>query len=83
MYVVFGATGGIGSALSARLAAQPGSSVVLVGREPGKLDALKARLPGTTQLQADVTDAKQASPLHDGHTLIHVLGWNEMQGWEG
>ncbi|GAX78017.1 hypothetical protein CEUSTIGMA_g5459.t1 [Chlamydomonas eustigma] len=62
VYVVFGATGGIGSSLSKRLARQDQASVVLVGRDQGKLDALQSELSpsaATTTLLADVTDSKQ------------------------
>jgi hypothetical protein len=66
VYVVFGATGGIGSALAARLVAQPGATLVAVGRDTTKLDALTAQLqsaatssPAILPLTADVTDSKQ------------------------
>lgn len=72
VYTVFGASGGIGSALSKRLATHPGASVVLVGRDAAKLDHLKNQLvnPGshagiaesrTACIVADVTDSKQVS----------------------
>lgn len=59
VYVVFGATGGIGSELCKRLAAQPGASVVMVGRDGAKLDAVKAGLgaPIAATYTADVTDS--------------------------
>jgi NADP-dependent 3-hydroxy acid dehydrogenase YdfG len=73
VYVVFGATGGIGSSLSKRLARQDQASVVLVGRDQGKLDALKSELgPSATTLLADVTDSKQVS-LHT--TGSHSFVW--------
>ncbi|KAG1674835.1 hypothetical protein FOA52_015223 [Chlamydomonas sp. UWO 241] len=62
VYVVFGATGGIGSALAARLAIQPGAKLVLVARDAAKLDTLRGSLPpgaDATALMADVTDAKE------------------------
>lgn len=60
VYVIFGATGGTGSALSHRLAQQAGATVVLVGRDQTKVDGLKAQLGGNTlAMQADVTDSKQ------------------------
>lgn len=70
VYVVFGATGGIGSCLSARLAAQPGASVVLVGRDEGRLQALKGQLAGqTSTLVADVTDSAQVeSTIEAAHS---------------
>jgi NADP-dependent 3-hydroxy acid dehydrogenase YdfG len=46
VYVVFGASGGIGSALSKRLLAQPGSTVVLAGRDEAKLQQLVSTLGG-------------------------------------
>mmetsp|Transcript_16535 Transcript_16535/g.35768 ORF Transcript_16535/g.35768 Transcript_16535/m.35768 type:complete len:293 (+) Transcript_16535:28-906(+) len=60
VYVVFGATGGIGSALCRRLAQHQGSNVVLVGRDAGKLSTLQAELGASAStLTADVTDSKQ------------------------
>lgn len=46
MYLVFGASGGIGSALSKRLLAQPGATVLLAGRDEGKLQQLVDSLGG-------------------------------------
>jgi len=45
VYVVFGATGGIGAEL-ARLLHASGGRVALVGRDQAKLDSLAASLPG-------------------------------------
>jgi NAD(P)-dependent dehydrogenase (short-subunit alcohol dehydrogenase family) len=45
VYVVFGATGGIGSELARQLHAS-GGRLLLVGRDAAKLDALAASLPG-------------------------------------
>ena len=80
VYVVFGATGGIGSALSQRLARHGGAAVVLVGRDQGKLDGLQALLsPACTSstLIADVTDSKQVcqtqiSCRHLGGMYVHT-----------
>lgn len=45
VYVIFGASGGIGSALAARLLRSPGNPVVVVaGRDEGRLAVLKERL---------------------------------------
>lgn len=66
VYMVFGATGGIGSALVHRLAKHEGASVVLVGRSQEKLDSLQASVAasgGVTSLVADVTDSKQVCLL--------------------
>lgn len=46
VYVVFGASGGIGSALSRRLLAQPGATVVVAGRDEAKLQQLVASIGG-------------------------------------
>ncbi|KAG2444688.1 hypothetical protein HXX76_001432 [Chlamydomonas incerta] len=63
VYVVFGASGGIGAELCSRLAAQPGAQVVLAGRDESKLAVLQGRLPGgganTLVAVADVTDSAQ------------------------
>ncbi|QEH37586.1 3-oxoacyl-[acyl-carrier-protein] reductase FabG [Aquisphaera giovannonii] len=52
-YVVFGATGGIGSALCRRLAAD-GASLVLAGRDPKKLQPLAEELSAHA-IQVDAT----------------------------
>ena len=54
--IVFGATGGIGSALSRRLRAR-GETPFLVARDPGRLEALASELGGAPFRQADVTEA--------------------------
>jgi NADP-dependent 3-hydroxy acid dehydrogenase YdfG len=46
VYLVFGASGGIGSALSKRLLAQPGATVLLAGRDEAKLQQLVDSLGG-------------------------------------
>lgn len=77
VYVVFGASGGIGSALAARLLRSPGNPVVVVaGRDEAKLAALKERLlsspsPSATvdAAVADPLDAKSADALITKHVL--------------
>jgi NAD(P)-dependent dehydrogenase (short-subunit alcohol dehydrogenase family) len=54
--LVFGATGGVGAALSRRLRAR-GATPFLVARDPGRLDALGSELGGAPFRAADVTDA--------------------------
>lgn len=63
MYVVFGATGGIGSELCKRLGSQSGATVVMVGRDEAKLQALKGQVAAqnTAVYTADVTDASQVT----------------------
>jgi NAD(P)-dependent dehydrogenase (short-subunit alcohol dehydrogenase family) len=55
-YVVFGATGGIGSELARQLHAS-GGRLLLVGRDAAKLDALAASLPGAHALRSANTAA--------------------------
>ena len=55
--IIIGATGGIGSALSLRLAAA-GHAIHAIGRDPAKLLALTAEVGGTSAV-ADVTDRAQ------------------------
>lgn len=57
--MIFGASGGIGSALSKRLLAQPGSTVVLAGREEGKLQQLQQTVGGGVPIVGDALDSKQ------------------------
>jgi len=62
--VVIGATGGIGSALTHKLAAQ-GASLVLVARDRSRLAALESQL-GITQVLSvptDITDPSQVETL--------------------
>lgn len=54
--LVFGATGGIGAALSRRLRAR-GAAPFLVARDPARLEALASELGGAPFRPADATDA--------------------------
>lgn len=56
-YIVIGATGGIGSALSHRLASA-GHTIHAIGRDAAKLAALTAQIGGTSAV-ADVSDRAQ------------------------
>lgn len=56
MYVVFGATGGIGAQLSALLAAQPGARVALAGRDQGRLQSVAETLPPSAQVSCHALD---------------------------
>jgi NAD(P)-dependent dehydrogenase (short-subunit alcohol dehydrogenase family) len=61
--VVFGATGGIGSALSSLLASQPGAQLLLSGRDADKLAAAREKAAAAAQAgDAEVATAA-ADPL--------------------
>lgn len=65
--VVVGATGGIGSALTHKLAAE-GASLVLAARDSSRLEALAAEIPVVAQNQVltvptDITDPLQVETL--------------------
>jgi len=62
VYVVLGATGGIGSELCGRLAGQDGARLVLGGRDQQKLDQLAGELDAETRtVELDATDAEAVS----------------------
>jgi NAD(P)-dependent dehydrogenase (short-subunit alcohol dehydrogenase family) len=58
--IVFGAAGGIGSALVRKLSTQ-GVSLALVGRSDDKLRLLADEIPGSIPLVADVTQQQQVA----------------------
>ncbi len=62
--VVVGATGGIGSALTHKLAAE-GTSLVLAARDSSRLAAIESQLPHTQVLSVptDITDPAQVETL--------------------
>lgn len=63
VYVVFGATGGIGGALSRRLAQQNNSNVIIVGRNEEKLGTLRQELPNASAYVADAQDAAKVEEV--------------------
>lgn len=74
--IVTGATGGIG-APTARLLAAEGASVVPVGRDAARLEALAAEIGATAMVPADLTDGGAAArvvevALHH-HSRVDVL----------
>jgi uncharacterized protein YbjT (DUF2867 family) len=63
--IIIGATGGIGAALSRRLA-RAGHTIHAIGRDPAKLEALTAETGGTprsTSPSNPRTPRSQASPI--------------------
>lgn len=71
VYVVFGATGGIGSALCKRLLGQSNTQVILAGRGTSKLEQLQASLSGGVIMQADVLDPKQVDQVLTEASSMH------------
>jgi NADP-dependent 3-hydroxy acid dehydrogenase YdfG len=59
VFVVFGASGGIGSCLSKRLLGLPGSTVLLAGRDENRLQQLQQSIGGGVPIVGDPLDAKQ------------------------
>jgi NAD(P)-dependent dehydrogenase (short-subunit alcohol dehydrogenase family) len=75
VYVIFGATGGIGSALVERLAgAGGGLKLVLVGQEEGPLQQLQQRTPGSVIISADATNSQQVQRVFDEVKKKHAGG---------
>lgn len=71
VYVVFGATGGTGSALVRRLQKHPEATIALVGRDPAKLERI-ARPGGTDQVYiADVLDPNQVNSVFSQLSAQH------------
>lgn len=60
VYVIFGAAGGIGSALAARLLKQADANVVLCGRSQERLDGLVQSLGGGHAFVSDPLQPKGA-----------------------
>ncbi|WP_071796745.1 SDR family oxidoreductase [Natronohydrobacter thiooxidans] len=63
--LITGSSQGIGMALAQGLAAA-GAQIVLNGRDPLKLDAARAQIPGARTLAFDVTDHQAARTAIDG-----------------
>lgn len=59
VYLVFGATGGIGSALSKLLQSQPDAKLILSGRTESKLKELSDSIGGGTPMPADVLNPQE------------------------
>eukprot|EP00775_Hariotina_reticulata_P007393 gene7393-7602_t len=63
VFVVFGASGGIGSSLSKRLLGLTGSTVLLAGRDEGRLQQLQQSIGGGQPIIGDPLHAKQAEAV--------------------
>lgn len=68
--LIIGSSQGIGMALAKGLVAA-GASVVLNGRDPGKLAAAAAQIPGALALPFDVTDHAAVRSAVDGFEAEH------------
>ena len=69
MYVIFGATGGIGTDLAKRLLAGK-STVILAAHQGEKLSKLKEELGGGETKEIDVMNSKQVSSLSYSLSLL-------------
>jgi NADP-dependent 3-hydroxy acid dehydrogenase YdfG len=76
VYVVFGASGGIGSALSKRLLAQPGATVVVAGRDEARLQQLVSNIGGGVPLVGDPCDPKQVSEHYSSWCHSQDVQWH-------
>ncbi len=72
--LITGGTSGIGLELATRLLAL-GNTVIVTGRDPSKLDAVKRTLPALHGVQSDVSDPKAIAGLHQ-HVLTEFPGLN-------
>src|SRR6478672_7794210 len=88
VYLVTGASSGIGEATARRLAREPGAQLVLVARREERLQQLASELPDATYVAVDLTDddapARVSDHLAEHHGgALHLLVNNAGTAWRG
>jgi NAD(P)-dependent dehydrogenase (short-subunit alcohol dehydrogenase family) len=79
IFLVYGATGGIGAELCKRLASHDGAQVILAGRDESKLAELHASLPNSSQASIQVVDVHSPQSV-DAVTASVVKQYGQLTG---
>ena len=76
VFLVTGASSGIGEETARQLAREPGAALVLVARREERLRTLAESLPSATWIAADLTDddapARVAAHVEERHPTVDV-----------